>query len=73
MAHDVSNPLFMAPGLSFVLEGRFLLINVSPPSPVGNWDNAMVMASVRALQAPAAAKGFWQLEQPFHISCLEFP
>ena len=50
--------------LSFVLEGRFLLIHVSPPSPVGSWANAFVMLSLRFLQAQAAANGFWQLKQP---------
>ena len=30
----------------------------------GNWDLEIVMSSVRIAQAQAAAKGFWQLEQP---------
>ena len=44
-----------------MLEGRFLLVHLSPPLPDGSWDKAIVVASVR-LQA--AAKGFWQLKQP---------
>ena len=64
MSHDILNPLFMALVLSFVLEGRFLLIHVSPPCPAGNWDSAIVMSSVRKLQPQAVAKGFWELEQP---------
>ena len=46
-----------------MLEGRFLLVHLSPPLPDGSWDKAIVMASVRP-QAQAAAKGFWQLGQP---------
>ena len=47
-----------------MLEGSFLLIHVSLPSPVGSWANAFVMSSLRFLQAQAAAEGFWQLKQP---------
>ena len=64
MSYDVVVPLFTALVLSFVLEGRFLVVHVSPPCSVGNWDNVIVMSSVRMVQAQAAPKGFWQLEQP---------
>ena len=47
-----------------MLEGRFLLIHVSLPSPVGSWANAFVMSSLRFLQAQAAAESFWKLKQP---------
>ena len=58
VSYDILNILFMALVLSFVVEGRFLSVHASPPCLLGQCD-----CDVVSVQAPAATKGFWQLEQ----------